>query len=1222
MTEFRLLDEQRPPVEKHGEHCLLAAGAGSGKTRVLVERYLRVLEGGGWDPALPGRILAITFTEKAAQEMRQRVLDRLGEIAAAAATGEKEALHHLLREMEAAPISTIHGFCSRLLKEHAVEAGLDPRFSVPGELDLAALRVETLDELLAGEDPDLRSLGARFELKTLASALDAFRELRRSLGLPPADLEGERADRLVAEQRLRIRRLIGEELLARHAVWARALERFCDCTGGEHPLPSSRKKLEEARALLATSAVDTIDPALPGRLKDALKGLTNRGKAIDDEQERMLKSNLETLRGDLTKAVDLAAAWRASDPDEPAAAASDALARACFRLTGRYDARIREKMRARAWLDFEDLQLEAVDLLRRNEGVRRRFHALYAHVLVDEFQDTNRLQLELVRQLVPEGTPASERSLFLVGDARQSIYAFRNADVAVFRAEGERMSALGQARTLEHNHRSHPDLLAFFNAFFPRADFPPMLSPSERDGAPRVLVQVNLQEATERMEPARLRAARALVATLVAAREDGLVVGRGETRRPVDWGDMAILVRGGASVRPLGRALAEAGVPYDADAGREYFIKQELLDLEALVAALDDPYHPFTLARGLRGDLIGVDRADLLTLLPPKWERRDREGLLPDRDRGELLARLERAAAGELDLGEDGRRRVSRFLAMRRRFAGRLRRLPLRELIPELIEAAEFDLRVAADPRALKVLRNLRQLAEFLGEMESGRRLGLREFLSGMDNLREHSPRYQEAWVPEEGGSLLRILTIHGAKGLEFPLVALFDLDRALGQGHGLGEMAVLRGELNEGPTSLLGLKPKDPGDPADKGEPDIVHAWIKTEAERREAEENLRLLYVAMTRAEDHLILAGTMKRGDGDPLETFMEPSSDPGRSFFDRLRSFLAAGERTSLCRVAMAGAGDRLAGDRMERATPQAPPVFEAPDYDRLLILPEAENDAPMELPVTSLTLLGSCPLRWLLARRLGLGGLFRVDGEPWVPVERAELERGGPGGATMGSALHAILERWDFRATFDEAFAAACPAGLDPALADASRRLLGEFFAAKQPWLTRLAEAEEMRREEPFVFALGDLLLHGQTDLMFRWRGQWVLMDWKSDRVSGRERTERRVGHHRCQVVLYALAMEAAGRKPDQALLVFLRSAEEGAFRQVKLEPFDLEWAMNRAHRLAALARSLSRLEPDLRGRALIESVPVFKDPPCQDCPFRDGPCPRDYRLSAHARNLR
>ena len=220
MTEFRLIDEQRHPATEHGEHCLLAAGAGSGKTRVLVERYLNILEAGDWMPHLPGRILAITFTEKAALEMRGRILERLVERAGSAAGDARLRLHQLLREMEAAPISTIHGFCSRLLKEHAALAGLDPRFGVPGELDLAILRAEVLDELLVEQDSDLAELSAVFDLDRVAVALEKLRELRRSLGLDPEDLAGEAADELAAAQRRGVRARLGAGLITRQAELA------------------------------------------------------------------------------------------------------------------------------------------------------------------------------------------------------------------------------------------------------------------------------------------------------------------------------------------------------------------------------------------------------------------------------------------------------------------------------------------------------------------------------------------------------------------------------------------------------------------------------------------------------------------------------------------------------------------------------------------------------------------------------------------------------------------------------------------------------------------------------------------------------------------------------------------------------------------------------------------------------------------------------------------
>ncbi len=873
-------------------------------------------------------------------------------------------------------------------------------------------------------------------------------------------------------------------------------------------------------------------------------------------------------------------------------------------------------MRARAWLDFEDLQLETASLLAGHAGVRRRLQELYQHVLVDEFQDTNRLQLALVRLLVPADTDAAQRALFLVGDERQSIYGWRHADVESFRAERARMAARGESASLEYNHRSHPGLLEFINAVFPAAEFPPLrsLTAPAPEEPPRVLLQLTPREAGEKIEAQRLRAAHHLVATLKAAHAEGLAVGWPRESRALEWGDIAILVRSGASVRPLVRALVAAGVPYAADAGREYFLRRELQDLEALVAALDDPFDSFTLARGLRGDLVGISRADLLALLPPAEGARQRRG----RDRGETLARLEVAAAeGVAGLSADGQERLAGFLALRRRFAGRLSRLPLAELVPALVAATDYDLRAAAEPQALRILRNLRQLGELLGELESGRRLSLHEFVAGMAALRERAPRQQEAWVPEEGGSLLRILTIHGAKGLEFPLVALFDLDRGLRPGHGGGDLAPLHADLPAGPAALLGLRLRDPGLPQDDGCSDVAHAWIARERRRRDSAEDLRLLYVALTRAQDYLVLAGSLPAAGA--AEAAAEPASlegagEPTHDFLGRLRAGLGAAAAPRSLDIAWAGAGDRLAGPRGERGA--EPPAVPLPPPDWTSLLGGATAPPVMELSVTSLALLGSCPLRWLLERRLGLGLLFRPDGESWTPAQRPALESGG-GGAALGSALHAILERWDWRRPWAEAFARACPAGILPSLRAEAQALLAAFFATKQPWLERLAEAENLRREEPYVHAVGGVLLRGQIDLLFTWRGQRVLLDWKSDRIAGRDHILRRLGHHRFQMLLYALALKAAGQPVDQALLVFLRAGEDGGFRQVRLEPFDLEWAVNHARRLAAQAQALSALVDTPSMEALLPAVPRGQDPPCQDCAFRNGPCPRSYRRASH-----
>ncbi len=395
----------------------------------------------------------------------------------------------------------------------------------------------------------------------------------------------------------------------------------------------------------------------------------------------------------------------------------------------------------------------------------------------------------------------------------------------------------------------------------------------------------------------------------------------------------------------------------------------------------------------------------------------------------------------------------------------------------------------------------------------------------------------------------------------------------------------------------------------------DTGHVWIARERRRRDSVEDLRLLYVALTRAQDYLVLAGSLPgpaaaAGPAASLAGARAPEHD----FLGRLNAGLAAAAAAPRSlRIAHAGDADRLMGPAAPRSVEQTEPPLPAPDWP--LLLPAAAPPPLLELSVTSLALLGSCPLRWMLERRLGLGLLFRPDGESWTPAPRPALE--SEGGAALGSALHAILERWDFRRPCAEAFALACPAALSPRLRADAEALLATFFAAKQPWLTRLAEAGDLRREETFVHALDGVLLRGQIDLVFTWQGQRVLLDWKSDRVSGREHLLRRLGHHRFQILLYALALAAAGQPVDQALLVFLRAGEEGGFRQVRLEPFDLEWAANHARRLAAQAQALSALVDAPSTEALLSAVPRGQDPPCQDCAFRNGPCPRSYRSASH-----
>lgn len=1184
MDRPKLNPEQRPAVDEHQSDLLLSAGAGSGKTRVLVERYLRILEDGNWDPALPARLLAITFTEKAAQEMRERIYR---EIAARAAEAEPQlaaALAELGRELESAPISTIHGFCSRLLRENAAEAGLDPRFRVPDLVELRELEDQVIARLLAEEKSELLLLGGEFGLEKLRTGLKEHRELRRSLGL--SSETDENAEALAAAQKDSILTL----MKARWTTWQNELpKRFaalCNhLPGGVHPAAKQAEKIATASALLSASSPE-LDANLPARLSDAMFRFTSTGKSVGDEGQLARKWNV--LKGELEEAAkSLAPLSESADGARP-----QGMRAAFFRLHAELDRRLRQGMRERAWLDFEDLQLFALQMLEADDNLRDRLRGQFTQILVDEMQDTNQLQLRLIRQLAPEEA-RSGQTLFLVGDPRQSIYGFRNADVEVFRGEAARAEKRGENRNLSFNYRSHPALLEFFNAFFPEDEFPSMQSPQKSDGIARVRIQLAIT-GEGKVQAARHRAAEAVADTLRQAYDSGLSIGDGT--RAIDWKDVAILVRSGNAISPLVRALTARDIPHEASGGKEYFIRQELLDLENLIAALDDPYHRFKLARGLRSEAIGLSRRDLLALMLPdkKEEEPQRQGRL-------LLDRLAAAVDGKLGVSAEGRSKIDEFLQLRREIGPRLHRLSMQQLLMEVVRVSKFDLRAATDPYGLKMLRNLRQLSELLGELEGHRRMAVGDFLGHMQRIREISPKRQEAWVPEEGESLVKILTIHAAKGLEFPVVVVADLERDLSGVRSPDDLASLRLPASAGQDAILGLNWRDG---LGGKHPDILHTWIRETSAQREAEESRRLFYVAATRAKDYLLLSGVMrKKSSKEAVEEFAEVPKKPGAHFLAELRLGLQKMNPKLYALEWIQDAPPSTLGEGLGRQATEKSAEAPVPEWAHLAA--KIEHPAELELPVTSLSLLHACPLRWVLERRYSLDGSARGLPEPF---HRRESENeNGPSGAAFGTDLHRILEHWNFAAPPDLAFDEACPADLDGERRAASRKTLLAFFQNENVWTQeRLPEGEDFRREESFVLKLEGLRITGQIDLSFQWQGQRFLVDWKSDRVDDATIVDR-IHHHQLQMALYALALREAGRPASRAFIAFLRV---GQFREVEVDDRHLKRAENLAVNLARQAADLTR-PGELSGG--LESLPAAHEPPCLGCPWKKGPCSTEYR---------
>ncbi|MBV9417283.1 MAG: UvrD-helicase domain-containing protein, partial [Solirubrobacterales bacterium] len=559
-AEREFTPEQAAAIERRDGDLLLDAGAGSGKTSVLVERFVRSVLEDGLDV---GAILTITFTEKAAAEMRERIRRRLRELDA----------HEAARATEGAFISTIHGFCARVLRSHALAAGLDPAFVVLDTPDAERLADAAFDESLeelARADPAVIDLIAAYGAGGLRGAILQVHDELRSRGErrprlpelpPPPDLDTARRELQTAATLAAAELGAIDEPGAKVVESLARLERVADILAAEDPWPG------ELWAI-----------ALPG----------GNGAALCTEA---------CLR--YTEALT---AFRAAGEHRRAMRVHDLLDRLLRRFGERY-ARTKGEV---SGVDFEDLELECRELLRTDGALCERYRARFERIMVDELQDTNRVQLELIELLARE-------NVFTVGDAQQSIYGFRHADVELFERRSEELAASGARLTLDTNFRSRPQILSVINGVFERAlgdQFRPLQpgrQPAPVGDEPLVELLVADKGADWAMEglgaPWRVAEARALAARLERLLAGGTAAG-----------DVVLLIRATTDLRVYERALEERGIPTYVIGGRGYWSHPQVIDMVSYLEALANPRAEEALFTVLASPLVGVS-ADALVVL-------------------------------------------------------------------------------------------------------------------------------------------------------------------------------------------------------------------------------------------------------------------------------------------------------------------------------------------------------------------------------------------------------------------------------------------------------------------------------------------------------------------------------------------------------------------------------------------------------------------------------
>jgi ATP-dependent exoDNAse (exonuclease V) beta subunit len=1064
-TPTRLNEEQLAAVEAAGT-TFVSAGAGTGKTSVLVERYVRAVCDRGLDV---DSILVITYTRKAAGELRSRIRAALRE----------RGRHDLARELDGAWISTIHGFCNRLLKAHPFGVGLDPRFRELDEAAAAVLRGEAferaLTEFCAGGDPDRVRLLATYRADGLRRMLGGVYETLRSAGRELCLELGERPSL--------------DEALARFREEATCL------AADESATDTQRTNAQEAARVSAPAT-------LPENVAD-LASLQCRGARA---------ASYEIAR----KALEQTAL------EELAATDRDLLQELLERFADEYAAAKRRE----SAVDFEDLQLAARELLQRDGAVREDVQLRFRFVMVDEFQDTNQLQCDLIDLVAhPELT-----EIFTVGDEFQSIYGFRHADVEVFRRRRREAESL---LTLRRNYRSRPQVLAAVNHLFADGfgdEFQPLAASAEFAdpvfGHPVELLVTDKASYRDSGEHWRTGEARAI------ARRVRELIDSGEALP----GEIVVLFAAGTDAERYEEELRRAGLPTYRATGRGYFGQQQVTDLLAYLRLLHNRYDDFALATVLASPLVGVSN-DALVLLRRAAPRRP------------LFTGLERGLPD--GVSEADARLLRAFLQRYDRLVRASARSGLERLCEQVVAEHDYDLAILARWDGARRFANLRKLGRLAREYEAVRGTDLAMFVDFVLEQDALGAKELEAVAEEEGADAVRLLTIHGAKGLEFKVVIVADAGRDTGGPRGGDEIVA----LSDGRFGFRMVHPTR-GD----RRPVFDFDEVREAEQTQEREERLRLYYVAMTRAIDRLVVSGAVDLGRAADRETpigWVLDRLDAGRTVAE------AGAEPLEIDR------GEARFLLRVDRQLPVEDPVVvpaEAPaDEGQLALFGELPaGPAPIGIELTplepppapplhdvrrlsysALALFERCAYRYFAER---IAGLAPVSAEREAAPDAVDGAGSDLAATELGDAVHRLLELVALadpqpppRGQLDATVLGWYPSASDSELERIAALVDGYCASALA---ARLAGLPGARPERPFAFEHDGVLLHGRLDVLSRDDGHALVVDYKSNALDGADPGEIVEAEYRLQRLVYALACLRDGADEVEIVYQFLERPEE------------------------------------------------------------------------------
>jgi ATP-dependent exoDNAse (exonuclease V) beta subunit len=1141
---------RKPPPDQHQRDVVrealdttlfVEAGAGSGKSTALVGRVLRLVTTGA---AELRSVAAITFTEKAAAELRDRIRQAL-EVAAEDARVEGDDLvagrcADAIDQLDGAAIGTLHAFAQRLLAENPIEVQLPPR-------------VEILDEVTS--DVQFEQRWSAFQDQLFEDpALERTLLLLFATGVKPAALralalEFDRNWDLVAE---RVPDDVPDPPTLHQELHA-ALERvdaacaaLAHCTDADDKLALRLGQISEHAAALRTMT-DELD------LLDELSGV---GRLIAPS----FKVGNVGAKGNWgCEVAEVRAEVRAAG--EALDAVKDQVAQACAKRIGSamraFTLEAAAGRQAAGQLAFHDLLVLARQLVRQHPSVRERLHRRYQRLLLDEFQDTDPIQIEIAVRIAAADPGAHDAGslpwdqvavapghLFVVGDPKQSIYRFRRADISLFLAAKDRYGADGGLVTLSTNFRTGAPVIDWVNGAFDRlmaegseVDLPVASQPeyvplhAVRPGPPvGPPVSVLGREPVAQGSAAELRAAEArqVAATIARIHAEGWSVSDGDDGwRAPNLGDITVLVPARTSLPFLEDALEAAGIPYRAESSSLVYVSRAVRDLLMTLRAIDDPTDHLATVSALRSPLFACGDDDLFRHKVEQHGSFNHLARQPDTVQpGPVLD-------GLAYLRERHRERYWTSPAELADRVARDRRL--------------FELGFA-EGRTRDVWRRLRFVIDQAREWGEATDGNLREYLQWVTRQSSEGSRVAEAVLPESDDDAVRIMTIHAAKGLEFPITILSGMSTAP-QGRAAPAQVVFP------PGGGLGSVGYRFGKSVTTDE---FEDW-KPIDEQMAFDERIRLLYVACTRAKDHLVLS-LQRKVRSRPPEASKRTNAE-----------LLLAGTGDGLDELPDAVAPEVEVAAVFPASPPSAPPPFDAwrAELDAAL----AAGSQPTTVAATALTAEGAPdPAR----DEPGADAPAPPPSDPDEDPAEAGLQKRprdldlppwlkGRYGTAVGRAVHGTLQTIDLAdpVGLAGAVAAQCEA---EAITDRTAEVEALVRTALTSPVIAAATAGPFWREVYACTPTPDgRLLEGYIDLLYRSPEGMVIVDYKTAATDDPAELARRADGYRLQGASYALAVgQTTGEPVHRVVFAFLTPA--GA---VEVDLDDIEVAIGEVEALVA-----------------------------------------------------